>query len=176
MFTHTFLVGDFEIKEIRTSQSAMSNLLAALVGLQDASQSGFVTGYSQGGEAYAVWFIGPRKLHHWLLEEYAEGFFLISSASSGGHSQIPDASLAGNGSAQLSLSPVFLENSLSSVHISKTLCHESAHVEVCEDARRVKGAGAHGRGGSVRTAVTAGSESLNDWEYDLVSSSFRVSA
>ncbi|CAD7937404.1 unnamed protein product [Amoebophrya sp. A25] len=89
----------------------MKDVVEALRRLEDQSDRFFcVQNYSSG--EYVLWFVGPRKLYHWLWEEVEEGFYVLSKVPPGGLS---------------------VDGCCRSLHISRTLCTELPTVVSCSE-------------------------------------------
>lgn len=131
----------------------MRDVLAALQALQE-HQEGSVDVVPKPpihDENYAVWFVGPRNLYHWLFEEVEEGFFIVSehTSSNTAPNTTPSAATSSTNTENLTAQQ---ESALTLAtqprHISRTLCTEQPLVVTCAE-----GAGAE----------------LHEWDANLVS-------
>jgi len=133
----------------------MRDVLAALQALQEHQESSVdvVPKPPIPDEIYAVWFVGPRNLYHWLFEEVEEGFFIVSEHKSSNTAPNTTSSSSTTTSSSTNTHLTAQQESALTLatqprHISRTLCTEQPIVVTCAE-----GAGAE----------------LHEWDANLVS-------
>lgn len=56
----------------------MKEVLEGFQSLTEQPDASWLSRDGLGGEKFQLWFVGPRKLHHWLYEEVVGDFYLIT--------------------------------------------------------------------------------------------------